>query len=102
MPTTLTPEQRRHMNEIVRPLAEDLQRLVVNLNANVPEMDRHLPTIENNNEILDDGRAEEGIPQPTGAQVHALASIRDQVLALDTPETRQLLAMFAVRPPRVR
>ena len=99
MPPINNPEIIRFANEMIRPLAEELRSIVVSLDAAQDAVDRLLPMIPNDDSIIDDGRASEGVSQLVGAEIHAMASIRDQILALSNqPGVRALISKTSVRP----
>mgnify|MGYP006434468637 FL=1 len=96
------PEIIRLSNETVRPLAEQVRNLGLMLLAIDADVQRVLPSVPNDAaEVVDDGREDEGVPRLTGADVHALEAIRQQILTQLTPEAQVVIARAAVRPPRV-
>lgn len=94
------PEAIRFSNEVVRPMAERMRDLIIDLEAIGPEVDRLLPSIPNDpTEIVEDGREAEGVSRLNGAQINALAQVRAAVLALADAQTRSLISSACVRPP---
>lgn len=99
MPEINNPEIVRFTNEVIRPLAEELRAIVVKLDAAQDAVDRLLPMIPNDTSIINDGRASEGVSQLVGAEIHAMAAIRDQILVLSNqPGVRALISKTSVRP----
>ncbi len=97
-----TPTLIAFSNHAVRPLANNLSALIVTLEAIGPDVDMLLPQVPNDpNEIVMDGRENEGVPRMTGADVHMLAQFRTTILSLRSPELDGVIARARTRPPQV-
>ena len=89
-------------NNAVRPLANKLSELIATLEVIGADVDMLLPLVPNEpDEIIADGRENEGVPRLSGADIHALAGLRTTILGLRTDELDGVIARARTRPPQV-
>lgn len=92
------PEIIRLTNEVVRPLAEQTRDLIIKLSIIQERIDRLMPLIPNDTSLILDGREAEGVSRLTGQDIHGILAIRNQIVALITPEASALIHKACVRP----
>lgn len=97
------PEHLRHLREHVRPSANWLLSLAVNLQSAKPRTERLMPDVAalDPNTIIDDGRQDEGIPPLTAGEIVQLATLSSQLEVILTPENIALLDKASPVPPKV-
>jgi len=80
-------------------MAEELRGIIVKLDAAQDAADRLLPLVPDDHSLLVDRRQAEGVSQLVGAEIHAMAQIRDQIITLSNqPGVRALVSKASVRP----
>lgn len=92
------PEIIKLTNEVVRPLAEQTRDLMIKLSIIQERIDRLMPLIPNDASVILDGREAEGVSRLTGQDIYGILSIRNQIVALNTPEASALINKACVRP----
>ena len=104
IPPEVIPFLVRSINEDVRPLCEKAAILVVSGSIMAESVGTLMSRLEGiaDDEIVDDGRASEGVAPPTVGELRALASFLDETLTFMTqhaafPTVRKL----CVRKPQV-
>ena len=104
IPPEVLPFLVRSLIEDIRPLCERASILVVSGSIMAESVGTLMSRIEgiDDNEIVDDGRAHEGVAPPTVGELRALAQFLDQTLEFMTrhaafPTVRKL----CVRKPQV-
>jgi len=98
MPTEVT----KFLNERVRPSAERMKALRFVLADNLSKWEQIKDQIPNDDAVIDDGRAGEGVTQLTGAQIHALAGAAKQVSDLLEAASSDEAVAGAVTAAQVR